>query len=328
MTEDDEAARVLQNLAQYSAILRHRQSFLLTQRPSGDAQIFRLTATRDLVSSFDEINWRAAHAYANLAPLKYNGGRVVPEGHVMWVKTSEVPLLDSIQLDSHDGKELIADHKSGDFQLRNLKLTITASDIRDTIHPVLVRFFRIMRPSARLGQQNKLAAWFTGNAFDRLDREVLLFPMDVDALSIENYTYFTNAHNFIRSFQFAEQMRAAARETFDTVLTELAIDGLEEFRRVATSDLTMVTKMTSIQQKMEKYPQYRKSLTMENLLRFIDSHSSVDIELEGSGSGRRFKFSNDPKRRFKILKLLDDDFLRSDLTKFDYEVDSKGDPST
>jgi hypothetical protein len=37
-------------------------------------------------------------------------------------------------------------------------------------------------------------------------------------------------------------------------------------------------------------------------------------------------FRNDPQHRFKILKLLDDDHLRSELTTLEYEANSKGLP--
>jgi hypothetical protein len=184
-----------------------------------------------------------------------------------------------------------------------------------------------LRPAAVLEESGRLAAWFNGSAFDRLESDVILFNDKVDAISIAGYTFFTNVHNFVRSFKFVDQMREAARETFDSVLSDLHFADRDSFRNVATTDLAMIAKMTSIQRKMEKFPKYREALKMDNLLAFVDKNPHVDIEFDGTGPDRKFKFSNEPRSRFKILKLLDDDYLRSNLTELDYEVDSKGEPS-
>ena len=40
-------------------------------------------------------------------------------------------------------------------------------------------------------------------------------------------------------------------------------------------------------------------------------------------ANNRFVFHPDPQRRWRILKLLDDDYLHSSLTEFDYEVNSE-----
>jgi hypothetical protein len=64
-------------------------------------------------------------------------------------------------------------------------------------------------------------------------------------------------------------------------------------------------------------------MTMPRLTRFVREHRHLGIEVEGSGSSASLVFNPAPATRFKILNLLDDDYLRSVLTERDYEAGSK-----
>jgi hypothetical protein len=48
-----------------------------------------------------------------------------------------------------------------------------------------------------------------------------------------------------------------------------------------------------------------------------------NIQIVAEGEAERFVFDPSPKLRWEILKLLDDDFVRSSLTQNRYEVNSK-----
>jgi hypothetical protein len=93
-----------------------------------------------------------------------------------------------------------------------------------------------------------------------------------------------------------------------------------------TGSPTMLGKMASIQRKLDKYPQYRAALTMPKLLEFVGAHPECEVEISGVGDAAQLVYRNDPQHRFKILKLLDDDYLRSDLTSLEYEANSKSAP--
>jgi hypothetical protein len=89
---------------------------------------------------------------------------------------------------------------------------------------------------------------------------------------------------------------------------------------------TMLGKVASIQRKLDTYPQYREALTMTKLKEFVETHPECGVEMTGDGDEASFVFRNDIQHRFKILKLLDDDFLRSELTRLEYEANSKSAP--
>jgi hypothetical protein len=177
-----------------------------------------------------------------------------------------------------------------------------------------------------LAKAKRLAAIFRGGGFDKLDDEVILFNQSVDAIAFHGYVFFMAKGVFERAFGFVEDLKRHAAQTFDRLIGILRIDGMEEFRRSATSDINMMAKMASIWRKVEANTDYVEAVSMENLLKFIDMNDHVEVETVGEGAARSLVFKSSPKTRYKILKLLDDDFLTSGLTDMDYLVDSKGDP--
>ena len=111
------------------------------------------------------------------------------------------------------------------------------------------------------------------------------------------------------------------------ITADLDIDGIEELKQAIARDLNMLAKMASVQRMMNTYPKYQESMTMEKLVPFIRKHPEWGIELSSAGPDAHLIFTNDPQHRFKILKLLDDDHLKSELTEFEYEANSKSSPT-
>jgi hypothetical protein len=85
----------------------------------------------------------------------------------------------------------------------------------------------------------------------------------------------------------------------------------------------MMAKMASIRRSMEEDPAYAAAMTMPRLLAYIEANPAVNIEITGTGADRSLVFNPTSAHRFQIVKLLDDDYLRSVLTDRDYEAGSK-----
>ena len=86
--------------------------------------------------------------------------------------------------------------------------------------------------------------------------------------------------------------------------------------------LNMVPRLMSINERFED-AEYAAAMTIENIVGFAKKNPNLQIEFEGPAGREELVFQPDPQRRWKILQLLDDDFLVSDLTKFRYESNSK-----
>jgi hypothetical protein len=313
-----EAIRALSRLdtsAQSDGVL------IFTKPRPGSPNLFRLLPTGALSQRFLSIDSQHAKDWSKRPVVDYVPGRQVPDGHLMHVAASEVPLLVSLGLDDV-GSQTIPLFKPSSPEVGRLRMTITLVS-QDSLKAA---FFRFMRPTARLARSGLVAAIFRDPAFDTLDDDVLFFNEAIDAISTGGRIFFTNRSNFDRTFEFLALLHAKAVEIFDTVTGGLKIEGLVELRTAATTDINMISKLGSIQRKISIHPEYLKALHMDRLLAFIDNNPHVDVDLAGDGATRRLVFLPNPQRRWKILKLLDDDYLRSDLTTMEYEVDSKGDP--
>jgi hypothetical protein len=84
----------------------------------------------------------------------------------------------------------------------------------------------------------------------------------------------------------------------------------------------MMRKLLSIQHKM-KQPGYPEALDMPSVLTFLERNPHIDVEIDKTGETPALVFSPRPQHRWALLKLLDDDYLRSDLTNINYEANSK-----
>lgn len=316
---------LLNRLSKAAGSLKPRQAFVVARGARKSPELMRLTPTSALQGDFMKIDAENCKRYGSLAAMEYVPARSIPDGYVMWQKAADVPLIASLGVDDADSQLISTPLSLDSSRTVNLRMTITTSESDDD-EPIRATFYRITRNTARLAQSRRFAAIFRDGAFDRLDDEVLLFNHEVDAIATQGHVFFTNRHNFERAFDHVGELREAATRTFEQVCRDLSIDGMDELRSAATGDMNMMAKMASIQRKIDAEPRYAAALTMANLLQFIDRSPGVDVDLDGQGDDRRLVFRSAPAHRYKILKLLDDDFLRSALTSLDYQVDSKSMP--
>lgn len=95
-------------------------------------------------------------------------------------------------------------------------------------------------------------------------------------------------------------------------------DFADRFSKAAcTSQLPMMMKLTSLAKKP-----YVPKVTMEDLKRTF-SEFNLDIQTVCQNGTEELVFESSPKKRWIILKLLDDDYLGSVMTREKYETNSK-----
>jgi hypothetical protein len=63
-------------------------------------------------------------------------------------------------------------------------------------------------------------------------------------------------------------------------------------------------------------------MTAERIIDFAEERG-IPIDTEEVEGERELVFRRDPQRRWRILKVLDDDYRHSSLTDTDYEANSK-----
>jgi hypothetical protein len=264
----------------------------------------------------------AANAFAGSELIDYEPATSTADGQVMWIGAGAVPLLQAILDESGDLAAMPVFDPS-----RSTLSDLTLAAMRAEADNVSAIFVQSLRGNQIVAQSRRVSVIVSRGVIDLPPRgEVLLFSREVAAVIVGNIALFRDRAGFQRLFGYLDELRQRADVTLRTVTADLRIDGFEQMVAAVTGSPAMLGKMASIQRKLDRHPQYRAALNMPNLLEFVRHHPECEVEIVGAGDTAQLVFRKDPQHRFKILKLLDDDYLRSELTRLAYEANSKSAP--
>ena len=186
-----------------------------------------------------------------------------------------------------------------------------------------VTFYRIADSLLQL-KKSIIGLIRVGGVYGKLEpADVLLLRQQFDVVVVNGFAFFTKKPTFEQAFGFLDELQKQSLTTFTAVTSSLRVDGMDKLREACTSQPQMMAKMASIKRSMDADPDYAKAMTMDKLIAYIEKHPHVQIDITGTGNQRKLVFDPKPTRRFQIVKLLDDDFLRSVLTDREYEAGSK-----
>jgi hypothetical protein len=294
--------------------------FLITGTSSEVSEILATRPTEGLVAVLRGIVAGYVESWGQLEPIAYADASNPADEQVMWASSETVPLLASAGTDFQAADlELFDPKKRGIAQLR-------LSVIRVQVDSSYALLYRRLNAKQIVARSTKIPVIQRQDRLDLIEGDTLLIDRGVDAVVIGGAAFFRDRAGFQRLFGFLQELREQAAETFDDVTADLRIANLDEMRAAATGQAVMLAKMASIGRKLRDYPAYRESITMERLAAFVAENPHTGVQIEGEGADAHFVFENDVSHRFKILKLLDDDYLQSQLTELNYDANSKGMP--
>jgi hypothetical protein len=239
----------------------------------------------------------------------------------MWLDTSAVPLLKHV-LEESDDLANLPRFDPGNHSLADMRLAA----MRVETETVTAVFVQALRGSQVVAQSTKLGVLVRHGVLDVPNGELVILTSEVTAVLTGSYVFFRNRSALQQLTGLLEELRQQAAATFRGVTANLRIEGSERMAAAVVGAPAMLGKMASIQRKLDRYPQYREALTMPKLVTFVRQHPECGVEVTGEGDEAKLVFRNDAQHRFKILKLLDDDYLRSELTTLEYDASSKSAP--
>lgn len=291
---------------------------VLTRRGKDVPDLFRLHLTEDLAGRFRSMAHNVGKAMKQLTIVDYSIGRLLESYEMVALDAKSAPLLTDIRGYLAQPMELpLLDPASQVAKRIRMYFVCIGRPERD------VYFYSSLTPRARIAQSGRLAAVFSKGTYDLLKREVLVFDPRFDGVIVDDFIFTTKPKRTEGLLDILSDIQRVATETFDHVTENLAIKNLDELKAVAVSDINMMRKMTSIADKIDKDPSYLEAMAMDKILAFLKERPQIEIDIEGTGKDAKFVFHNDPQRRWRILHLLDDDYLHSQLTELDYEANSK-----
>ena len=228
-----------------------------------------------------------------------------------------------------DGAVLGPTHRQYDrdaeFGARNLLVL----RVRSVNGAELGRVYQGFSTEKALARGKRIVAFWNGERFSSLeaqplviDRSLRLFTFGEPGSAFGPAMVMKSNNAYESLFGPLPELREQAAETFTATLGKLPIVGGDSLRAACESDLNMMRKLLSIKRRLEQ-PGYPDAIDMPAVMAFLERNPHVDVPVETSGGSPSLVFRPQAQQRWALLKLLDDDFLRSDLTNINYEANSK-----
>jgi hypothetical protein len=129
--------------------------------------------------------------------------------------------------------------------------------------------------------------------------------------------YIFKKNNFQQIFRYFERVREAGREALRVVSERVKIDNFERFEALCEGHLNMLAKLKNIAAK-----EYLQRVTMKDIKRVIKQFKLPAVIIDKDGE-ERLVFDPEAKDKWLILRILDDDYLGSVMTRLKYEANSK-----
>lgn len=284
--------------------------------PTRDApvELHRLGITEELAEDFGNAAYSGLPDDEDEVILVPYDPTYRPQSHeLMYVSLDEVPeIADVVELagDVTAAPQFTADEKL----VRQLRfyVTVVSSDTDDAL------FFRAYSPKKELTRGRGFAAMFDEGVFHKVEHKTFLFDEDVDCYAWRGFMFIRHLSAFHRIFRYFDKLRENADATLHEVLQHVPIRNDEAFREACKGQLQMLAKLASISTKP-----YLAHLTMDAIEETINT-VGLDVEIVDDAGERKLVFDpSTQESRWAILKLLDDDYLRSLMTQELYEASAK-----
>lgn len=181
-------------------------------------------------------------------------------------------------------------------------------------------FFRAFTASAELQRKRGAALVSRDGAFHRVEESIFIFKEAIDCFVFGGYVFVLRKNDFRRIFDQFEAVRKRARRAAQDLHARVPIANFDEFVDACTTQAALADKLLAVCGR-----DYFNTLSYELLKPIIDDFK-LGIPTRDIDGQKHLVFGKAPDQRFRILKLVDDDYLRSTMTNHRYEVNSKTEP--
>lgn len=177
-----------------------------------------------------------------------------------------------------------------------------------------VYLFRVFTRANELKRKPGAALISRDGMYSRLEENVLLFTEQIDCFLVEEHLFVISKSNYRKIFDEFAVIEQKSREAALALNSVVPIANFVDFQKACASQIAMADKLIAV----SKRP-YFSELTIRKLEPVI---KEFQLEVQINSNGQMI-FDPTPKGRWHILKLIDDDYLRSSMTENLYEVNSK-----
>lgn len=176
--------------------------------------------------------------------------------------------------------------------------------------------FRSYSPSRELGHSRTFGALFADGHFDQVREPLFLFDQHIDCMSRGDDMYIFKKDKFQKLFRFFEMVLKAAKATLKIIQTHIPIANFEDFEKACEGHLQMQAKLRNIATKSDL-----ENVSIGKIKKVLKELPQLGVQLKKK-NGKEMLFF-DPADKWALLRLLDDDYLKSLMTGKNYEVTGK-----
>jgi hypothetical protein len=147
---------------------------------------------------------------------------------------------------------------------------------------------------------------------------VFAFDQAIDCFCLGDLMFVVRKDNFHRIFAYFDEARANAQATLAAINAAVPIRNYDAFAAKCTANSAILMKLRAIAGRP-----YFGAIAAQGLIETIN-REGLDIGLEDGPNGPELVYrSDEPFHHWVLVRLLDDGFLKSEMTGTSYEVTGK-----
>jgi hypothetical protein len=181
-------------------------------------------------------------------------------------------------------------------------------------------FFRSFGASAELSRKRGKAFVSRNGEFVAVEQRIFLIDDLVDCFVYDDFVYVIRKRDYRRIFDQLGKLLRRARTAAADLHAKVPIANFDAFADACGSDSRLADKILAVHAR-----DYFEDLSYP-MLEPVIAEFSLNIPTQQVDGEIQLIFRTEPDQRFRILKLVDDDYLASTMTHLKYEVNSKTKP--
>lgn len=155
-----------------------------------------------------------------------------------------------------------------------------------------------------------------GNTFEKLNSDVLQINTSIDFLFTDQLLIVNNLSTLTKAYGYDEIIKNQARQRIELISNLNLIDNIDELAEFI-NNTKYAKKVLRIQPESPVL-----QLAKSRIIRFIQGHPKLSKQIRFNETKDKIKLDTKTSKE-KVIGILNDDFLKSNLTDLDYESESK-----
>lgn len=152
--------------------------------------------------------------------------------------------------------------------------------------------------------------------FDKIKKEFLRVDTKIDVISISNSIIVNNISILERHYEFRAIIEKEAEASLESICGLDLLENIEVLKE-RVSDATFARKLSKISTSSPVF-----NIATDNIIKFVKDHKILGDKFKYSGDDTKILLDTKKSQNF-FLRLMNDDFLHSQLTKYDYVTPAK-----